>query len=312
MTAITAKMVSELRELTGAGMMDCKKALVACDGDTEKAIDFLREKGLAAAAKKAGRIAAEGLVGVATTEDASSAVIIEVNSETDFVAANPEFQALVAASAKAALNNDVADVEALLATDCGEGTVPELLTAKIAKIGENMTVRRFAKFADAGCVCAHYIHGNGKVGVVVELETEATIDEVKECGRSLAMQVASMSPKFVDESAVDAEWKEKELHILLQQALNENAELEKPKPEAIVEKMVNGRLAKQLKEVCLLQQVYVKDGEMTVAQYVAKTAKEIGKEIKVKAFVRYEVGEGIEKKQSNLAEEVAALTGGAK
>ncbi|MBQ3111845.1 MAG: elongation factor Ts [Firmicutes bacterium] len=312
MTAITAKMVSELRELTGAGMMDCKKALVACDGDTEKAIDFLREKGLAAAAKKAGRIAAEGLVGVATTEDASSAVIIEVNSETDFVAANPEFQALVAASAQAALNNDVADVEALLATDCGEGTVSELLTAKIAKIGENMAVRRFAKFADAGCVCAHYIHGNGKVGVVVELETEATIDEVKECGRSLAMQVASMSPKFVDESAVDAEWKEKELHILLQQALNENAELEKPKPEAIVEKMVNGRLAKQLKEVCLLQQVYVKDGEMTVAQYVAKTAKEIGKEIKVKAFVRYEVGEGIEKKQSNLAEEVAALTGGAK
>ncbi|MBR6824284.1 MAG: elongation factor Ts [Firmicutes bacterium] len=312
MTAITAKMVSELRELTGAGMMDCKKALVACDGDTEKAIDFLREKGLAAAAKKAGRIAAEGLVGVATTEDASSAVIIEVNSETDFVAANPEFQALVAASAQAALNNDVADVEALLATDCGEGTVSELLTAKIAKIGENMTVRRFAKFADAGCVCAHYIHGNGKVGVVVELETEATIDEVKECGRSLAMQVASMNPKFVDESAVDAEWKEKELHILLQQALNENAELEKPKPEAIVEKMVNGRLAKQLKEVCLLQQVYVKDGEMTVAQYVAKTAKEIGKEIKVKAFVRYEVGEGIEKKQSNLAEEVAALTGGAK
>lgn len=304
---ISAKDVKDLRERTGAGMMDCKKALTEAEGDIEKAIDLLREKGLASAAKKAGRIAAEGLVGVAFSADASAAAIIEVNSETDFVAKNPEFVSMVETFAQTALNNAVADVDALLATDCGEGTVQDVLTARIAKIGENMSVRRFAKFADVGCVNCAYIHGNGKIGVVVELETSATAAEVNEMGRSVAMQVASMNPRFVDECDVDAEYLEKEKHILLQQALNENAELPKPKPENIVAKMVEGRLKKELKETCLLQQTFVKDNELTVAQYVDKCAKEIGKDIKVKTFVRYEVGEGIEKKVSNLAEEVAAI-----
>ena len=304
---ISAKDVKDLRERTGAGMMDCKKALTEAEGDIEKAIDILREKGLAAAAKKAGRIAAEGLVGVAFSADATAAAIVEVNSETDFVAKNPEFVELVNTVAQTALTSDVADVDALLNTNCGNGTINDLLTASIAKIGENMSIRRFTKFNDSGCVNCSYIHGNGKIGVVVELETSATAAEVAEMGRSVAMQVASMSPRFVDESDVDAEYLEKEKHILLQQALNENAELAKPKPENIVAKMVEGRLKKELKETCLMQQTFVKDNELSVAQYVEKSAKELGKAIKVKAFVRYEVGEGIEKKVSNLAEEVAAM-----
>ncbi|MBQ1501623.1 MAG: elongation factor Ts [Firmicutes bacterium] len=306
---ISAKDVKDLRERTGAGMMDCKKALTEADGDIEKAIDLLREKGLASAAKKAGRIAAEGLVGMAFAADGHKAAMVEVNSETDFVAKNPEFVEFVGAVAEAALNSDAADAEALAAAPCAGSTVGEELTAKIAKIGENMSVRRFVRMGGADKVYASYTHINGKIGVIVELQTEATQAEVNDMGRDIAMQIASMSPLFVSEADVDPEYLEKEKHIQLQLALNENAELPKPKPENIVEKMVAGRLKKQMKEVCLLDQPFVKDNELNIEQYVAKCAKELGKDVKVTAFVRYQVGEGLEKKESNLAEEVAAATG---
>lgn len=310
MVEFTAKDVMALRERTGAGMMDCKKALTEAEGDAERAIEILREKGLAAAAKKAGRIAAEGLVAVAACDECGASAMVEVNSETDFVAKNPEFIDLVKLAADTALAGDYADVEALLAADTKEGKLSDVITAKIAKIGENMSLRRFVKFNDPGCVCASYIHGNGKIGVVVEFETEATASEINEMGRSVAMQVASMNPRFVNKDNVDQDYLEKEKRILLQQALNENAELEKPKPEDIVEKMVMGRLNKELKEVCLMEQAFVKDGELTVKQYVAAAAKSLGKDIKVKAFARFEVGEGIEKKQDDLAAEVAKINAG--
>ena len=307
MANFTATDVKDLRERTGAGMMDCKRALTEAEGDVEKAIDLLREKGLASAAKKAGRIAAEGLVGMAFSADGSQAAMVEVNSETDFVAKNPEFVEYVGQVAKAALESAPADLDALLAAPCDGSTVGEVLTAKIAKIGENMSVRRFVRMAGEGKVYASYTHGNGKIGVLVELETAATAAEVAEMGRDVAMQIASMSPMFVSEADVDPEYMEKETHIQLQLALNENAELEKPKPEEIVEKMVAGRMKKILKETCLLDQIFVKDNELSVAQYVEKAAKALGKEVKVTGFARYQVGEGIEKKQSNLAEEVAAM-----
>ena len=310
MAEFTAKDVMALRERTGAGMMDCKKALTEAEGDADRAVDILREKGLAAAAKKAGRIAAEGLVAVALCEECGAASMVEVNSETDFVAKNTEFVELVNTAAEAALNGDYADVGALLGAETKEGKLADLITAKIAKIGENMSLRRFVKFNDPGCVCSYYIHGNGKIGVLVELETEASAAEVSEAGRNVAMQIASMNPRFVSKDNVDEEYLEKEKHILLQQALNENAELEKPKPEAIVEKMVMGRLNKELKEVCLLEQSFVKDGELTVKQYVASAAKALGKDIKVRNFARFEVGEGIEKKQDDLAAEVAKMNAG--
>ena len=310
MVEFTAKDVMALRERTGAGMMDCKKALTEAAGDADRAVDILREKGLAAAAKKAGRIAAEGLVAVAFCEECGAASMVEVNSETDFVAKNPEFVQLVELAAQTALKGDYADVDALLAADTPEGKLADVVTAKIAKIGENMSVRRFVKFNDPGCVCSSYVHGNGRIGVLVEFETEAAADEINEMGRNVAMQIASMNPRFVSKDNVDEDYLEKEKHILLQQALNENAELEKPKPEAIVEKMVMGRLNKELKEVCLLEQAFVKDGELTVKQYVANAAKLLGKDVKVKNFARFEVGEGIEKKQDDLAAEVAKMNAG--
>lgn len=299
--AISAKLVKELRERTGCGMMDCKKALTETDGDMEKAIDFLREKGLSKAAKKSGRIAAEGIVELAFSEDGKKGALIEVNAETDFVAKNKEFVDMVDLFAHIALDSDVADVAALEACPTEEGTVKDVLTAKIAKIGENMTIRRFAKFDEAGTVCVGYNH-NGKIGVLLQLETEAAADEVQAMGRNVAMQVCSMNPQFVDESQVDPAYLEKEKEILVQQALNEG------KPQNIVEKMVAGRLKKELKETCLMDQTFVMDGDLSVQQYVDKCAKEIGKEIKVKAFVRYEVGEGIEKKVDDLAAEVAKMT----
>ncbi|MDO4733580.1 MAG: translation elongation factor Ts [Bacillota bacterium] len=307
MVNFSANDVKDLRERTGAGMMDCKRALTEAEGDVEKAIDLLREKGLAAAAKKAGRIAAEGLVGMAFAEDGTQAAMVEVNSETDFVAKNPEFVDFVAAVAKAALGTESEELDALLAAPCEDTTVGEALTAKIAKIGENMSVRRFVHMAGEGKVYASYTHGNGKIGVLVEMETAAAAAEVAEMGRDVAMQIASMSPLFVSEADVDPEYLEKETHIQMQLALNENAELEKPKPEEIVKKMVEGRMKKILKETCLLDQAFVKDGDLSVAQYVENCAKALGKDVKVTAFVRYQVGEGIEKKQSNLAEEVAAM-----
>ncbi len=303
--AVTAAMVKELREMTGAGMMDCKKALVEADGDMEKAVEVLREKGLSKAAKKAGRIAAQGLVGIAFNADSSQAAIIEVNSETDFVAKNEEFIEFVDKLAKLALENDAADMDAFMALPYeGEGTVQDALNSKISKIGENMNIRRYQKIAAPGTVNIGYVHGGGKICVIVTLKTDASAEEVTVMGKDVAMQVASMNPQYVSEKDVDPEFIENEKKILVQQALNEG------KPADIVEKMVIGRLKKELKETCLLDQKFVKDNDLTVAQYVKNCAKEIGKDIEVVGMVRYEVGEGIEKKEENFAEEVAKQMAG--
>lgn len=302
--AVTASMVKDLRERTGAGMMDCKKVLVETDGDMDKAIELLREKGLAKAAKKAGRVASEGLVKLAFSADAKKASVVEVNSETDFVAKNEEFVEFVEELAKLALETDATDMDGFMAASYkGEGTVTDVLNAKIAKIGENMNVRRFIKLEKPGTVYVGYIHGAGKIGVVIGMETEASAAEVETVGRDVAMQVASMNPQFIDESAVDPEYLEHEKKILIQQALNEG------KPADIVEKMVVGRLKKELKETCLIEQKFVKNGDVTVKQYVDSVAQEIGKSIKVVEMIRFEVGEGIEKKEENFAEEVAKQMG---
>ncbi len=301
--AVTASMVKELREMTGAGMMDCKKILVEADGNMDKAIELLREKGLAKAAKKAGRVAAQGLVKFAISEDGTKAAMVEVNSETDFVAKNEEFIIFVEGLAKLALDNEAADLEAFSALPFEGSTVKDVLTEKIAKIGENMNIRRFTRMDQTGVKYVGYLHGNGKIGVVVGLETEAPISDVSVCGKDVAMQVASMNPKFLDESQVDPEYLENEKKILVQQALNEG------KSADIVEKMVTGRLKKELKETCLVEQKFVKDNDLTVKQYVENTAEEIGKSIKVVSMARYEVGEGIEKKEENFAEEVAKQMG---
>lgn len=297
---VTASMVKELRERTGAGMMDCKNVLVETSGDMEKAIELLREKGLAKAAKKAGRVASEGLVKLAFSADGKKAAAIEVNSETDFVAKNVEFIEFVELLAGKALEAASDDMDAFMALPYQEeGTVQDALNNKIAKIGENMNVRRFAKYATPGVVYEGYIHSNGKIGVIVGFETDATAEEIKVMGRDVAMQVASMNPQFIDESSIDPEYIESEKKILIQQALNEG------KPADIVEKMVTGRLKKELKETCLVEQKFVKDGELSVKQYIDNSAKAIGKTAKIVEMVRYEVGEGIEKKEENFAEEVA-------
>ena len=299
--AVTAKMVKELREMTGAGMMDCKKALVETDGNIEAAVDLLKEKGLAKAAKKAGRVAAMGLVRTAIAADGKSAAIVEVNSETDFVAKNEEFVEFVDTLANLALTAESDDIEAFKAMAYeGEGTVLDALNSKIAKIGENMNVRRFHKMATDGVVYTGYIHGGGKIGVVVGIKTDATEDEIAVCAKDVAMQVASMNPKFVDETQVDQAWLESEKEIAKQQLLNEG------KPEAMLERIIPGKVKAILKEVCLVDQKFVKNGDMTVAQYVDSVAKEIGKPMQVVEMVRYEVGEGIEKKEEDFAAEVAA------
>ena len=298
--AVTAGMVKELRERTGAGMMDCKNVLVETDGNMEKAIELLREKGLAKAAKKAGRVASQGLVNLAFSEDGKQAAVIEVNAETDFVAKNEEFVEFVKTLANMALNSDSDDMDTFLAQSYkSEGTVLEVLNEKIAKIGENMSIRRFIKCSRPGVVHVGYVHGAGKIGVIVGLETEAALADVAVMGKDVAMQVASMNPKFIDESGVDPDYIESEKNILIQQALNEG------KPKDIVEKMVAGRLKKELKETCLLEQKFVKNGDISVKDYVDETAKAIGKSIKVVEMIRFEVGEGIEKKEENFAEEVA-------
>ena len=299
--AVTAQLVKELRERTGAGMMDCKKALVETDGDIEKAIELLREKGLAKAAKKAGRIAAEGLVKVAMTPDHDVASIIEVNSETDFVAKNEEFVQFVDKLAEMALNAENDDMEAFRSMYFeDEGTVEDALKSKIAKIGENLNIRRFHKLNTPGVVYTSYIHGGGKIGVVVGIKTDASADEIETCAKDVAMQVASMSPKFVNDEQVDPGWLESETEIARQQLLNEG------KPEELLERIIPGKIKAILKEVCLVDQKFVKNSDMTVAQYVESVAKEIGKPMTVVEMVRYEVGEGIEKKEEDFAAEVAA------
>ena len=299
--AVTAQLVKELRVRTGAGMMDCKKALVETDGDIEKAIELLREKGLAKAAKKAGRIAAEGLVKVAMTPDHDVASIVEVNSETDFVAKNEEFVQFVDKLAEMALNAENDDMEAFRSMYFeDEGTVEDALKSKIAKIGENLNIRRFHKLNTPGVVYTSYIHGGGKIGVVVGIKTDASADEIETCAKDVAMQVASMSPKFVNDEQVDPGWLESETEIARQQLLNEG------KPEELLERIIPGKIKAILKEVCLVDQKFVKNSDMTVAQYVESVAKEIGKPMTVVEMVRYEVGEGIEKKEEDFAAEVAA------
>lgn len=300
--AVTAQMVKELREMTGAGMMDCKKALVETDGDIEKAVEVLREKGLSKAAKKAGRIAAMGLVKTAFADGGTAAAIVEVNSETDFVAKNDEFIGFVEKLAQMALESDAADMESFMALpyDSEDATVQDALTSKIAKIGENMSIRRFERFAQPGTVYTGYIHNNGQIGVIVGMKTAASSDEIATCAKDVAMQVASMSPKFLNESEVDPEWLENEKKIAREQLLNEG------KKEELLDRIIPGKVKAILKEVCLVDQKFVKDSDITVEQYVKNCAAELGKDAELASMVRYEVGEGIEKKEEDFAAEVAA------
>ncbi|MBR3231693.1 MAG: elongation factor Ts [Lachnospiraceae bacterium] len=305
MAAITAKMVKELRDKSGAGMMDCKKALAATDGDMEKAIDFLRENGQMKAMKKADRIAAEGLCLAVVSDDAKKAVVVEVNAETDFVAKNEKFQNFVKTIADQVMATDAADVEALAATTLPDGqTVQELLVSQIATIGENMKIRRFARVEEANGLVVAYTHMGGKIVVLVDVETDVVNDAVCEMAKNIAMQAAAMRPEYTNRSEVSQEYLEKEKEILLVAAKNEKPNA----PEKVINGIVMGRLNKELSEICLLDQVYVKaeDGKQTVQKYVDQVAKANGAKIAVKKFVRFETGEGLEKKQENFAAEVAA------
>ena len=306
--AITAAMVKELREMTGAGMMDCKKALTATEGDMDKAVEFLREKGLAAIAKKANRVAAEGIVATILSDDHKTGAIVEVNSETDFVAKNADFQAYVARVAAQVLATNAESMEAFMSEpwiDDASLTVEQALSQKIAIIGEKLSIRRFEKIVSKDGVLATYIHAGGKIGVLVELTTDASGDAVYDCGKNVAMQVAALKPKYTNRDEVPGDFVEHEKEILKAQAMNENPD----KPENIIEKMIIGRLNKELKEICLVDQIYVKDGDLTVKKYVDSVAKEVGSAIAVKGFVRYETGEGMEKREDNFAEEVAKQMG---
>ena len=368
--AITAKQVKELREMTGAGMMDCKKALTATEGDMDKAVEFLREKGLATAQKKASRVAAEGLCKTLVADDEKNAVVVEVNSETDFVAKNEKFQNYVADVAAQAMNTTAADIDAFLAEAWAldtTKTVKEALAAQIAVIGENMHIRRFAQVKEENGFVASYTHMGGKIGVLVDVETDVVNDAVKEMAKILAMQIAAMNPQYISRNDMSAEELTKLREIIEESALNDPATLPKPILNKLIDKAVNdkvwsdediatyeehksnmqylfnflskeaasqlaelaladraniaadkifnglveGRVSKQLKEICLMDQVYVKaeDGKQSVAQYVAQVAKENGAKITVKKFVRFETGEGIEKKEENFAEEVAKQMG---
>ena len=306
MAAITAAMVKELREMTGAGMMDCKKALAANDGNMDEAVEYLRKNGQAKAEKKASRIAAEGVV--KTVIEGSKAAIVEVNSETDFVAKNADFQAYVADVAAQAVASDAADVDAFLEeawkADSSK-TVKEVLVEKVAVIGENLKIRRFAKVEEANGCIVDYIHMGGKIGVLVDIESDVVNDAVKEMGKNLAMQIAALSPKYTNRSEISEEYIAHEKEILMAQIQNDPKESQKP--AKVIEGMVTGRINKELKEICLVDQVYVKaeDGKQTVGKYVEEVAKANGAKITVKGFVRYETGEGLEKKSENFAEEVA-------
>ena len=300
--AFTAQDVKKLREMTNCGMMDCKKALTETDGDMDKAVEFLREKGLATAAKKADRIAAEGIV--KSYMNGNVGVLVEVNSETDFVAKNEDFQNFVSNVAEAVATANPADVEALKDVKCGDATIGEMLTEKIATIGENMNIRRFARIETTGVV-VDYIHAAGKIGVLVEAEAP-DCDEVRECLRNIAMQIAALSPKYLSSDEVPEDYKEHEKEILIAQLKNDPKNASKP--DNIIEKMITGRLAKELKEICLLEQEYVKsESRESVAQYVASVAKAIGADVKVKSYVRIEKGEGLEKREDNFADEVASM-----
>ena len=305
--AITASMVKELREISGAGMMDCKKALTKTDGDMDKAIEFLRENGLAKAAKKAGRVAAEGMVATNLSADGKTAAIVEVNSETDFVAKNEKFQTYVSRVAAQVAASSAKDVETFLAEPWIEDsskTVNENLASMIAVIGENMTIRRFDKIEATDGIVESYIHAGGKIGVLVQAKTDANSAAVKECLKNVAMQVAALNPKYTSDAEVDQSYIEHEKEILKAQAQKEKPDA----PEKIIDGMVMGRIKKELKEICLLDQVYVKaeDGKQSVKQYVDSVAKAEGISLEIKKFVRFETGEGIEKVETDFAAEVAA------
>ncbi len=301
--AFTAKDVALLREKTGCGMMDCKKALTESDGDMEKAIEYLREKGIAAAEKKASRIAAEGIIGSYVSDDGKVAALVEVNSETDFVAKNAGFQEFVKAVAATVGKNAPATVEELgeMTIDGGDMTVTDALREKILTIGEKLTIRRFTRYE--GHVVT-YIHGGGTIGVMVNLDADDATFAKLECvsmAKDVAMQIAAMSPTFLDKASVPADFIEKEKEILLAQAMNEG------KPQNIAEKMVMGRIAKYYKEICLLEQAFVKDDEINVDAFVKNVAKELGAPVSIKEFVRLEKGEGLEKREDNFAAEVAGM-----
>jgi elongation factor Ts len=311
--AITAAQVKELREATGAGMMDCKKALTATEGDMDKAVEWLREKGLATAQKKASRIAAEGLCKVLVAEDGKKAVVVEVNAETDFVAKNEKFQNYVAQVAEQAMETEAADVEGFLAEPWKfdtTKTVKEALAGQIAVIGENMNIRRFQQVKRDNGIIVSYTHMGGKIGVLVDIETDVVNDAVKEMGTNVAMQIAAMKPQYTSDSEVSAEYIAHEKEVLLAQIMNDPKESKKP--EKVIQGMITGRINKELKEICLLDQVYVKaeDGKQIVAKYVEQVAKANGANITVKGFVRFETGEGIEKRQDDFAAEVAAQVSG--
>ena len=305
--AITASMVKELREMTGVGMLDCKKALAETDGDMEKAVEYLREKGLAASEKKAGRIASEGLCLSYLTDDKKTGVVVEVNSETDFVAKNPVFREYVLQVAEQIAGSQAADVDALL-TEAWKFdsslTVAEALSSKVAVIGENLKIRRFEKYElkEAGTIVS-YIHGGGRIGVMIELACDNATEAVEEMGKNIAMQVAALNPQFISVDDVPAEFVAKEKEIRTQQAMNDPKNASKP--ANIIEKMIDGRLNKEMKEICLVEQPYVKDGDLTVKKYIESVAKEAGAPISIKRMVRFETGEGLEKKEENFAEEVA-------
>ena len=303
----TAKDVAALREKTGCGMMDCKKALTEAEGNMDKAIDLLREKGLAASVKKAGRIAAEGVAYAAVSDCGKVAVVVEVNAETDFVAKNAEFQAFVKVCADTIIHQNPADVEALLAckAEGSELTVDQMLKDRILTIGENIKVRRFDRFEG---VVTSYVHAGGRIGVIVKFETSDEIaanDAFKTCAHNVAMQIAALNPEYLDEASVPAERVEKEKEILKQQLAED--EKNKNKPANVLENIVKGRIAKFFKEICLVDQAYVQDGSMSVKQYVDGVAKELGGEIKIAGFTRFEKGEGLEKREDNFAEEIASM-----
>ena len=308
--AITAAMVKELRELSGAGMMDCKKALNETNGNMDEAVEYLRKNGQAKAEKKASRIAAEGIVKVAVKEN--TAAIVEVNSETDFVAKNEKFQTYVGKVAEQALASNAADMDAFMEEawlEDSSKTVKDVLVEQVAVIGENLKIRRFEKVtAENGCI-VDYIHGGGRIGVIVAAKTETVNDTVKDAMKNIAMQIAALNPKYIDRSEVSAEYIAHEKEILLAQIQNDPKESQKP--EKVINGMIEGRVNKELKEICLVDQVYVKaeDGKQTVGKYLEAVSKEVGTSVSIQKFIRFETGEGLEKKNEDFAAEVAAQMG---
>jgi len=308
--AITAAMVKDLREMTGAGMMDCKKALAETNGDMDAAVEYLRKNGMAKAEKKAGRIAAEGIVAANVSECGKVGVVVEVNSETDFVAKNEKFQTYVAQVAEQATYTKATNIEEFMAEPWKldeSKTVKDELASQIAVIGENMNIRRFERLYEENGFVMPYIHGAGRIGVLVQVETDVVNDEIKEAAKNVAMQIAAMYPKYVCQDEISEEYKAHEMEILKAQAAADPANAKKP--ENIIEKMLTGRLQKQMKEICLLDQVYVKDGDLTVQKYVDGVAKANGANVVIKKFVRFETGEGLEKKEEDFAAEVAKQMG---